>query len=53
MWGGLRIGWVRGPRDAVARLARLKALDDLGSPLLDQALASRLLPELPSVTSRG
>ncbi|MFJ3794357.1 PLP-dependent aminotransferase family protein [Kitasatospora sp. NPDC090091] len=49
VWGGLRIGWIRAPREAVARLARLKALDDLGSPLLDQALAARLLPALPAL----
>ncbi|MCP2346626.1 aminotransferase class I/II-fold pyridoxal phosphate-dependent enzyme [Nonomuraea roseoviolacea] len=49
VWGGLRIGWIRAPRDAVTRLARLKALSDLGSPLLDQALAARLLPELPAL----
>ncbi|MFI6599312.1 PLP-dependent aminotransferase family protein [Nonomuraea sp. NPDC050536] len=49
VWGGLRIGWIRAPQDAVARLARLKALNDLGSPLLDQALAARLLPELPAL----
>ncbi|GAA2324696.1 hypothetical protein GCM10010149_92650 [Nonomuraea roseoviolacea subsp. roseoviolacea] len=49
VWGGLRIGWIRAPRDAVARLARLKALSDLGSPHLDQALAARLLPELPAL----
>lgn len=49
VWGGLRIGWVRAPQDTVARLARLKALNDLGSPLLDQALAARLLPALPAL----
>ncbi|MFJ8164939.1 PLP-dependent aminotransferase family protein [Streptomyces sp. NPDC096136] len=49
VWGGLRIGWLRAPQDVVARLARLKALGDLGSPLLDQALAARLLPELPAL----
>ncbi|WP_214318449.1 aminotransferase-like domain-containing protein [Nonomuraea sediminis] len=49
VWGGLRIGWIRAPQDAVARLARIKALNDLGSPLLDQALAARLLPELPAL----
>lgn len=49
VWGGLRIGWIRAPQDTVARLARLKALNDLGSPLLDQALAARLLPELPTL----
>ncbi|MER7585641.1 PLP-dependent aminotransferase family protein [Kitasatospora sp. NPDC097691] len=49
VWGGLRIGWIRAPRDTADRLARLKALDDLGSPLLDQALAARLLPTLPAL----
>ncbi|MET9516318.1 PLP-dependent aminotransferase family protein [Streptomyces sp. NPDC002994] len=49
VWGGLRIGWIRAPQDAVARLARLKALNDLGSPILDQALAARLLPALPTL----
>ncbi|MFD9410061.1 PLP-dependent aminotransferase family protein [Streptomyces sp. NPDC059989] len=46
VWGGLRIGWLRGPSEVVERLARLKALADLGSPLLDQALAVRLLPRV-------
>lgn len=46
VWGGLRIGWLRGPAPVVERLARLKALADLGSPLLDQALAVRLLPRV-------
>ncbi|MER7753296.1 PLP-dependent aminotransferase family protein [Kitasatospora sp. NPDC097643] len=49
VWGGLRIGWLRAPQDVVARLARLKALHDLGSPVLDQALAARLLPALPAL----
>lgn len=44
VWGGLRIGWVRGPVDVVQRLARLKALADMGSAVIDQALAARLLP---------
>ncbi|MFD0353414.1 aminotransferase class I/II-fold pyridoxal phosphate-dependent enzyme [Streptomyces sp. NPDC127110] len=51
VWGGLRIGWIRGPREAVEPLARLKALEDLGSPLLDQALAARLLPGLPALAA--
>lgn len=51
-WGGLRIGWVRGPAAVVERLARLKALADLGSPLLDQALAARLLPGVDALRAR-
>ncbi|WP_433189549.1 PLP-dependent aminotransferase family protein [Actinoallomurus sp. CA-150999] len=49
VWGGLRIGWLRAPAEILERAARLKALADLGSPLLDQALAARLLPRLPGL----
>ncbi|MGH3242207.1 MAG: PLP-dependent aminotransferase family protein, partial [Spirillospora sp.] len=35
VWGGLRIGWVRAPAATIERLARHKALADLGSPVLD------------------
>jgi DNA-binding transcriptional MocR family regulator len=45
-WGGLRMGWLRGPRSLVSRLAELKAMNDLGSPLFDQAVAARLAPQL-------
>lgn len=43
VWGGLRIGWVRGPAPLIARLARLKALHDLGSDVPAQLAAVRLL----------
>ncbi|MEV7007924.1 PLP-dependent aminotransferase family protein [Streptosporangium sp. NPDC051022] len=49
VWGGLRIGWVRGPAEIVQRLARRKVLADIGSPVLDQALAARLLPQLDRI----
>ncbi len=42
-WGGLRIGWIRGPEPAIARLTRLKTLADLASPVLSQLVATRLL----------
>jgi DNA-binding transcriptional MocR family regulator len=45
-WGGLRVGWMRGPAPMINRLAELKAMNDLGSPLLDQAIATRLAPQL-------
>jgi DNA-binding transcriptional MocR family regulator len=51
VWGGLRTGWVRGPAGVIERLARHKALADLGSPVLDQALAARLLPRLPDIAA--
>jgi DNA-binding transcriptional MocR family regulator len=43
IWAGLRIGWVRAPGPTIQRLARLKTANDLGSPLLTQRIAVRLL----------
>jgi DNA-binding transcriptional MocR family regulator len=43
-WGGLRCGWIRAPESAIGRLARLKAINDLGSPILSQLVVARLLP---------
>jgi DNA-binding transcriptional MocR family regulator len=42
-WGGLRLGWVTGPRDVVGRLARIKGGRDLGEGVLGQLGALRLL----------
>ena len=52
VWGGLRLGWVRAPAEIVDRLARLKALADLGSAVVEQALAARLLPRLDELAAR-
>ncbi|MDV5146900.1 PLP-dependent aminotransferase family protein [Streptomyces sp. SBC-4] len=49
VWGGLRIGWVRGPAPLIARLARLKALHDLGSDLPSQLAATRLLDDFAPI----
>jgi DNA-binding transcriptional MocR family regulator len=43
-WGGLRVGWVRGSERLVASLARLKAIGDLGSSVVSQLAAARLVP---------
>jgi DNA-binding transcriptional MocR family regulator len=43
VWAGLRVGWVRAEEPVIERLARLKSAADLGSPLLTQAIAVRLL----------
>ncbi|WP_433341229.1 PLP-dependent aminotransferase family protein [Streptomyces sp. CA-253872] len=43
-WGGLRIGWVRGPRELVGRLAELRRGIDLGGPVAEQLAALVLLP---------
>ncbi|GLW31495.1 PLP-dependent aminotransferase family protein [Actinoplanes regularis] len=46
VWGGLRIGWVRAQPALIGRLARLKAVIDLGSGVLDQLAAVELLADL-------
>jgi len=48
-WGGLRVGWVRGPRPLVAQLTRLKVTADLSGSAVSQALATRLLPRRDDV----
>ena len=49
IWPGLRIGWVRAPEAIIERLARLKSAIDLGSPLLTQAVAVRLLGQIEMI----
>lgn len=51
-WGGLRVGWVRGPVELIERCARRKALADLGSPVIEQAVAARLVPGLAELGRR-
>ncbi len=48
-WAGLRIGWLRSPEDWSARMLATKTVADLGSPLVSQLLAVRLLEQLEVV----
>lgn len=48
-WAGLRIGWLRADPAMVSRLARLKARQDGGSPLLSQLLSASLLRQFEDV----
>ena len=50
-WGGLRLGWIRGPRDVIARLARMKAVTDFGVPMFTQLLSAQLLPLIDQTAS--
>ncbi|EHR60695.1 aminotransferase-like domain-containing protein [Saccharomonospora cyanea] len=50
IWAGLRVGWVRGPAGIIERCARRKAMADLGSPLIEQAVAARLVPRLAELS---
>lgn len=49
VWGGLRVGWVRAPAPIIARLARLRAVHDLGGNLPAQLVAADLLPRLDAL----
>lgn len=49
IWGGLRVGWVRASAGTIARLARFKAIQDRGSPILNQIIATHLFANLPAV----
>ncbi len=48
-WGGLRIGWIRGSEEILARITRLKIMADLGGSLIGQLVAVRLLAEAERV----
>jgi len=49
VWGGLRLGWIRGSRPAITQLARVKAVLDLGSPVFNQLVASELFGRLDEI----
>jgi len=49
VWGGLRIGWIRGPAPIIARLARLRAVSDLGGNVPAQLAAAELVARLDSL----
>lgn len=46
VWGGVRIGWLRGPRAVLRRIATSRASDDIASPVLEQLVAGALLARL-------
>lgn len=49
--GGLRIGWVRAAAPVVQRLAAARVSVDLGSPVLEQLVAVRLLEQADDVVA--
>lgn len=51
LWAGLRVGWIRASTADVERLGYLKANADMGTPLLDQAIARRLVADLPALAA--
>jgi DNA-binding transcriptional MocR family regulator len=44
-WGGLRVGWIRAERATIATIAALRPSIDMGTPVLEQFAAARLLAQ--------
>lgn len=51
VWGGLRVGWVRGPERVISALATLRTTSDIGGPVVDQAAAVELLARLDEIAA--
>ncbi|WP_090933580.1 PLP-dependent aminotransferase family protein [Nonomuraea jiangxiensis] len=49
VWGGLRVGWIRAAAPLVSRLARLRAVHDLGGEVVSQLAAAALLRRLDDI----
>ncbi len=49
-WGGLRTGWVRAPRTALAPLVASRVTSDLGAPVLEQLVLLELMRVAPGLT---
>ena len=48
-WAGLRVGWIRASRSAIAQLGQLKAVADLGCSLVSQAIAVGMLADVDRI----
>lgn len=48
-WAGLRVGWIRASRSAIAQLGQLKAVADLGCSLVSQAIAVGMLADVERI----
>jgi DNA-binding transcriptional MocR family regulator len=48
-WAGLRVGWIRSPDEWTVRMLATKTVADLGTPLISQLLAVRLLDAFEQV----
>jgi DNA-binding transcriptional MocR family regulator len=48
-WGGLRVGWIRAERNTLATIAAIRPSVDLGTPILEQLTAARLIEERDAV----
>ncbi|MDN3494487.1 PLP-dependent aminotransferase family protein [Planococcus sp. APC 4015] len=52
VWGGLRVGWIRGHADLIRRLVAARPAHDLGTPEFEQAVASALFAQFPEIVAQ-
>lgn len=51
-WGGLRVAWIRAPREMIDRLVAYRSMVDLGTPVLEQLATAHLLDNHGGVAPR-
>ncbi|NYF17122.1 DNA-binding transcriptional MocR family regulator [Microbacterium sp. AK009] len=52
VWGGLRVGWVRAAPELIRRLVALRSAQDLGTPELEQVIATAVLDRFGDVITQ-
>ncbi|WP_026551682.1 PLP-dependent aminotransferase family protein [Arthrobacter sp. H20] len=52
VWGGLRIGWVRAEATEIGQLVRARVATDLGTPILEQLIATDLLDSYDQILAQ-
>lgn len=50
-WGGLRLGWIRAPRERIEQITTARLGIDLGAPLLEQLVLARILADPEPIAS--
>ena len=49
VWGGLRVGWIRADRPLIRRLLAVRSPGDLGTPIIEQLIVTRLLERMDDI----
>lgn len=52
VWGGLRIGWIRGDEELIQRIVAARPPRELGTPEFEQVVATRLVAMMPEILSQ-
>ncbi|MDZ8201910.1 PLP-dependent aminotransferase family protein [Microbacterium sp. SSW1-59] len=52
VWGGLRVGWIRGEVALLRRLVAARPVGDLGTPELEQDIARRLVTRMDEIVAQ-